>query len=57
LTDLTNPNAPAGSPTRQVAAIVPQNDSTWFFKLVGDESVVEREKAVFVQFVQAVHYP
>jgi hypothetical protein len=57
LVDLTNPNAQAGSPTRLVAAIVPHNGSTWFYKLVGDESVVAREKEGFVKFVQTVHYP
>jgi hypothetical protein len=57
LVDLTNPNAPAGSPTRLVAAIVPHNDSTWFYKLAGDESVVAKEKEGFVKFVQSVRYP
>ncbi len=53
LVDLSNPNSPA----RLVAAIVPQGDRTWFYKLVGDESVVAKEKDGFVKFVQTVHYP
>jgi len=57
LVDLTNPKAQAGASTRLVAAIVPQGDRTWFYKLVGDESVVAREKDGFVKFVQAVRYP
>jgi hypothetical protein len=57
LVDLANPNAPAGRPTRLVAAIVPHNGSTWFYKLVGDDSVVAREKEGFVKFVQTVRYP
>jgi hypothetical protein len=57
LVDLTNPSAQAGAPTRLVAAIVPQGDRTWFYKLVGDEPVVAREKDGFVKFVEAVRYP
>jgi hypothetical protein len=57
LVDLANPNAPAGKPTRLVAAIVPQSGNTWFYKLVGDDAVVAREKDGFVKFVQAVRYP
>jgi hypothetical protein len=37
--------------------IVPRGDSTWFFKLMGDDSVVAAEKGKFVQFVQSVHFP
>jgi len=57
LVDLANPNAPSGRPSRLVAAIVPHNGSTWFYKLVGDDSVVTREKNGFVKFVQTVRYP
>jgi hypothetical protein len=57
LVDLTNPSAQSGAHTRLVAAIVPQGDRTWFYKLVGDEPVVAREKDGFVKFVEAVRYP
>lgn len=57
LVDLTNPNPQAGKPARLVAAIVPHNDNTWFYKLAGDDSVVAREKERFVKFVQTVRYP
>jgi hypothetical protein len=57
LVDLSNPSAQTGSPARLVAAIVPQGNSTWFYKLVGDESVVAKEKDGFVKFVQTVRYP
>jgi hypothetical protein len=57
LVDLTNPNPQAGKPARLVAAIVPHNDRTWFYKLAGDDAVVAREKERFVKFVQTVRYP
>jgi hypothetical protein len=37
-------------------AIVSQGNQTWFYKLMGDESVVEREKEAFTKFVQTVKY-
>lgn len=38
---------------RLVVASVPRGDSTWFYKLMGDEAVVGREKEAFLQFVQS----
>jgi hypothetical protein len=56
LVDMTGTNAKTGQKARIVGAIVPQGDQTWFYKLMGDEGVVEAEKAAFVQFVQTVKY-
>ncbi len=57
LVDLTGRAAPAGQAGRLVAAIVPHNGSTWFYKLTGDGAVVAREKDGFVKFVQTARYP
>jgi len=38
---------------RMLAASVPRGDGTWFYKLMGDETVVAREKDAFLQFVQS----
>lgn len=38
---------------RLLAVGVPRSESTWFYKLLGDEAVVAREKAAFLQFVQS----
>jgi len=46
----------SGQPARLVGAIVPQGDQTWFYKLLGDAGVVEREKAAFTKFVQTAKY-
>jgi hypothetical protein len=56
LVDLTNATA-AGGAIEMVAAIVPHNNSTWFYKLAGNQPVVQREKDGFVKFVQTVRYP
>jgi len=52
--DLSNPD---GVPTRLVAVIVPRRANTWFYKMVGDTTVVAQEDAAFVKFVQTVTYP
>jgi hypothetical protein len=46
----------SGQPSRLVAAMVPHGEQTWFYKLMGEGSVVEKEKPGFVKFVQTVQY-
>lgn len=36
---------------RLIAASVPRGSQTWFYKLMGDEAAVAKQKAAFVQFV------
>jgi hypothetical protein len=55
LVDFTGADKSA-QPSRLVAAMVPHGEQTWFYKLMGDGSVVEREKTAFVRFVQTVQY-
>lgn len=38
------------------AAILPQDDQTWFFKLSGEDSLVGKEKAAFLEFVKSVRF-
>jgi hypothetical protein len=56
LVDLTGTDPQNGQPARLVAAIVPMGDQTWFYKLIGDEKVVSREKDAFTKFVQTARY-
>jgi len=56
LVDFSGKDARSGSPARLVGAIVPQNSQTWFYKLMGDASVVESQKDTFTKFVQGVKY-
>jgi len=37
--------------------MVPRADQTWFYKLMGDLQIVEREKQPFTKFVRTVQYP
>ncbi len=45
-----------GKPSRLLAAILPHGGDTWFYKLTGDEALVEREKAAFLNLVQTASY-
>jgi hypothetical protein len=57
LTDMSGTDMKTGQKARLVGAIVPLADQTWFYKLMGDEQVVEKEKETFVKFVQTIKYP
>jgi hypothetical protein len=56
LIDMTGQDLKSGAPTRLIAAIVPKGEYTWFYKLMGGEPAVDREKAAFVKFVQTARY-
>lgn len=43
-----------GAPSRLVGAMVPFGGATWFFKLLGPDVVVTKEKAGFVEFLKTV---
>jgi hypothetical protein len=54
--DLDGTNAQTGKATKLIGVMVSQSDRTWFYKLMGDASVVESQKAAFIRFVQGVKY-
>ncbi|MDB6029202.1 MAG: hypothetical protein JWM68_5425 [Verrucomicrobiales bacterium] len=54
--DLKGTDAKSGNAARMVALAVPHGDSTWFYKLVGEETVIAHEKESFIKFVQTVRY-
>jgi len=56
LVDISGQNPTKGEKARLVALVVPHSGSTWFYKLMGDTQVVEREKEAFMKFVQTVKY-
>lgn len=43
-----------GVPTRIVGAIVPVGSETWFFKLMGPDALVAKEKPAFLEFLRTV---
>ena len=47
---------PGGQKARLIGAIVPEGSQTWFYKLMGNEQLVDREKDAFTKFVQTVKY-
>lgn len=48
---------PADAPQRMLGAIVPYDGATWFFKLMGPDAVVLREKPNFLAFLQTIKAP
>ncbi|MDE3067642.1 MAG: hypothetical protein KGJ60_08835 [Verrucomicrobiota bacterium] len=56
LVDWTGASAGIGGPVRLVGAIVPVAGQTWFYKLMGEPSVVAAQKDAFVKFVQTAKY-
>ena len=56
LVDIRGTDAKTGQPARLIGAIVPRGGQTWFYKLLGQEQVAEREKAAFLKFLQSVRY-
>ena len=57
LVDMTGNDARTSQKARLVAAIVPQGSRTWFYKLMGNEQLVEKQKESFSKFVQTAKYP
>jgi hypothetical protein len=57
LVDMSGSDSKTGERARIIGVIVPRGKATWFFKLMGDGAVAEREKAAFLKFVQSVRYP
>jgi hypothetical protein len=49
---------PAGksAPERILVATATQGDTTWFFKITGDDDTVAGERAAFVTFLESVHF-
>jgi hypothetical protein len=56
LVDVTGTDARTGQKARLIGAVMPHGTQTWFYKLMGDEKLVEREKDAFMKFVQSVKF-
>jgi len=54
--DISGKDARTGQPARLVAVVVPRSGETWFYKLMGDSEVVQREQEAFLKFVQSAKY-
>ncbi len=56
MVEMSGSGAGTGQKTRLVGAVIRQANQTWFYKLMGSEPVVERERAAFIQFVKTAQY-
>lgn len=43
-----------GAPVRIIGAVLARPDETWFFKFMGPDALVAKEKAAFMVFIQSV---
>lgn len=58
LVDMTNSDsATPSSANRILVAVVPHKDKTWFFKMLGNDQLVDREKPGFMKFLQSIKFP
>lgn len=55
--DISGADGRTGQKAHIVGVVVPLKDRTWFYKLMGEDSVVQREKDAFLKFVQSAKYP
>jgi len=56
LVDMTGTDMKTGKKARLVGIIVPQANDTWFYKLMGDEQIVEQQKDTFTKFLQTAKF-
>lgn len=54
--DFSGKDARTGQSARLVGAVVSQGGRTWFYKLMGNEQVVEKQKDAFTKFLQTAKY-
>ncbi len=57
IVQLSGTDARTGKKAGLVGAMVPKGSQTWFYKLMGDEALVAREKEAFTRFIQSAKYP
>jgi hypothetical protein len=55
MVDLKGTNARTGKEARMVAVGVPFEGETWFFKLMGDDALVGKEKDAFIKFIKSAY--
>lgn len=55
LVDIKGTNKRSGKAARMIAVGVPHGGQTWFFKLLGDEATVAKEKEAFVRFIVSAY--
>jgi hypothetical protein len=54
--DMTGTDAKTGKKSRLIGVVAPQSGNTWFYKLMGDEQIVEQQKDAFTKFIQMAKF-
>ena len=57
LIDISGTDGRTGKPTRLIGVVLPLGCQTWFYKLMGDESIVAQQKDAFTKFILSAKYP
>jgi hypothetical protein len=57
LVEMAGTDSKTGQKASLVGAMVPRGAQTWFYKIMGDEQIVAREKEAFTTFIQNTKYP
>jgi hypothetical protein len=57
LVDFKGTDSRTGRPARIIGVIVPLPGRTWFYKMMGDEQVADREKPALIKFVSTAKHP
>jgi hypothetical protein len=57
LVEMDGTDVKTRSKARLVGIVFAHGGKTWFFKMLGDAGVVERQRAAFLKFVQSVKFP
>ena len=47
----------SNQPASLVGVVLPLDGQTWFYKLMGDPTIVAQQKDALIKFVQSAHYP
>jgi len=57
LVEISGTDPRTSQPAKLVGVVLPLNGQTWFYKLMGDATVVAQQKDALIQFVQSAKYP
>src|SRR6185437_610172 len=56
LYDIAGTNLDSSNAERILACILHREDTAWFFKVTGESSLVEKNKAAFIAFLKSVEF-
>jgi len=55
--EMSGTDARTNQKTKVIGVMVPRPNEAWFYKLMGNDQLVDREKSSFLKFVQSAQYP